>query len=105
MPTYEYRCTQCRRKSSRFFRSISQVTDVSCPHCGGADMARVPSSFAVHTPWDSGMNIPSFESMSDFDEDDPASVSKWTEGMRRDMGDEFGREFEAEISSMDDSDY
>ncbi len=94
MPTYEYRCQSCRRRCSRLFRSFSQVTHISCPHCGSDSMTRLPSTFAIHKSWDSGLNLPSSESMSDFDEDDPASMAQWAEGMGQDMGDDFGGGFD-----------
>ena len=105
MPTYEYKCSKCLKKSSRFFRSISQVTQgVVCAHCGSSNITRIFSTFSFHSPWDSGINIPSYETMSDVDDDDPKSVERWAKGMRQDMGDSFGREYEAEISNMSDPD-
>ena len=93
MPTYEYKCSKCLKKSSRFFRSISQVTQVVlCAHCGSSNLTRVFSTFAIHSPWDSGINIPSYETMSDVNDDDPKSVARWAKGMRQDMGDNFGRQ-------------
>ncbi len=102
MPTYEYRCQSCRRRSSRLFRSFAQVTDISCPHCGSDSMTRLPSTFAIHKSWDSSPNLPSYESMSDFDEDDPASMAQWAEGMGQDMGDEFGGGFDDYGDDFDD---
>ena len=94
MPIYEYRCKSCGRKSTRFLRSISKAIDPICSHCGSADLSRLPSAFAVHHPWDAGRNLPSFETMSDVDDDDPASVSEWVKGMRRDMGSDFGHDYD-----------
>ena len=48
MPIYEYRCGDCGRKVSLFFRSFSAVTDdAACPHCGGANLRRLMSRVAV----------------------------------------------------------
>ncbi|MBI4312557.1 MAG: zinc ribbon domain-containing protein [Chloroflexi bacterium] len=102
MPIYEYRCNRCNRKSSHFFRSVSKAQAPACPHCSSSDVRRVMSTFAVHIPWDSGMSIPSTESMGDFDEDDPKSMTEWAKGMRKDMGPAFGREldeFAAEVEA------
>ena len=44
---------------------------------------------------------PSFETMSDFDENDPASTAQWIEGMQRDMGSGFGSgEYDELMSDM-----
>ena len=64
-------------------------------------MARVMSTFAVHQSWDSLTNLPSGETMGDFDENDPKSTADWVKGMRRDMGDSFGNEYDALINEMD----
>ena len=90
MPIYEYRCKQCRRKSSHLFRTFSDTPQPACTHCGSSDLARLMSTFTVLKPWDAGLNLPSSETMGDFDEDDPASTADWMEGMRRDMGEGFG---------------
>ena len=94
MPIYEYRCKTCGRKSTRFLRSISQTIDPTCAHCGSAELSRLPSAFAVHHSLNAEPNLPSFETMSDFDDNDPASVSQWVKGMRRDMGSDFGHDFD-----------
>lgn len=75
---------------------------MSCPYCSSTDMTRLPSTFSIHKPWDSGSTLPSYESMSDFDEDDPTSMAEWAEGMRQDMGDEFGSEFDDLTGSFED---
>ena len=94
MPIYEYRCKTCGRKSTRFLRSISQTIDPTCPHCGSAELSRLPSAFAFHHSLNAGPNLPSFETMSDVDDNDPASVSEWVNGMRRDMGSDFGHDYD-----------
>lgn len=59
------------------------------------------STFAVHQSWDSGINVPSYETLSDFDEDDPRSTAEWVKGMRRDMGSDFGNEYDGMIEQME----
>ena len=94
MPIYEYKCKTCGRKTTRFLRSISQTIDPTCSHCGSAELSRLPSSFAIHQSMNTGPNLPSFETMSDVDEDDSASVSQWVKGMRQDMGSDFGHDYD-----------
>lgn len=48
MPIYEYRCADCRRKVSVFFRSFSAVGEPTCPRCGGANLTRLMSRVSVH---------------------------------------------------------
>ncbi len=82
-------------------RTFSDKREPECKRCGSRDMVRLMSTFVVHQSWDSGINIPSSETMSDFDEDDPRSTAEWVKGMRRDMGDDFGAEYDDMIQQME----
>ncbi len=101
MPIYEFRCNQCRRKSSHFFRSLANPPQPACTNCGSTDLLRVMSSFAVHHSFDPGPGFPSAETLGDFDEDDPRGTAEWVKGMRRDMGDSFGKEYDDLIDQVD----
>ncbi len=48
MPIYEYRCNQCRRKTSVLVRSFSTSSAPTCEACGSGDVSRVMSRFAYH---------------------------------------------------------
>lgn len=101
MPIYEYRCKQCKLKSNHLFRSYSDTHQPKCTHCGSPSLARLMSAFAVHVPWYSGINIPSTDTLGDFDENDPTSTAKWVKGMRQDMGDAFGKDYNGLIDKID----
>jgi putative FmdB family regulatory protein len=101
MPIYEYRCKQCGLKSTHLFRSYSDIHQPKCTHCESPSLDRLMSAFTVHTPWDSGTHIPSTDTLGDFDENDPTSTAKWVKGMRQDMGDAFGKEYNDIIEKID----
>ncbi|MBI2867422.1 MAG: zinc ribbon domain-containing protein, partial [Chloroflexi bacterium] len=46
MPIYEYRCQDCRKRTSVFFRTVSAPVDARCQHCGSAAVERLISGFA-----------------------------------------------------------
>jgi putative FmdB family regulatory protein len=101
MPIYEYRCGDCGRKVSLFFRSFSAVTDdAACPHCGRANLRRLMSRVAVRRGA-SGDAAPSDEFGGDefggmldgLDENDPRALAR---AMRR-MSDEMGEPVEPEM--------
>jgi len=48
MPIYEYFCSSCQGQVEVFRRSISATNAPVCPKCGGADLSRQVSRFAVH---------------------------------------------------------
>ncbi len=54
VPIYEYRCSDCGRRSSALLKSFS-APDPVCPHCGKAGLRRLVSTFAtVHSGEDGG---------------------------------------------------
>jgi putative FmdB family regulatory protein len=89
MPIYEYRCADCKRRVSIFFRSFAAANDPQCPNCGGKKLARLVSKVATVKSEEARM-----EAMSDpssfggVDENDPKSVARF---MRK-MGDQMGGE-------------
>ena len=100
MPIYEYRCGDCGRKVSLFFRGFSAVTDdVACPHCGGTHLRRLMSRVAVHrgaseSGGDDDFGGDEFGGMLDgLDENDPRALAR---AMRR-MSDEMGEPVEPEM--------
>jgi putative FmdB family regulatory protein len=48
MPIYEFYCGACRKKVEVFRRSFSATAPVVCPQCGGIELRRLVSRFAVH---------------------------------------------------------
>ena len=93
MPTYEYQCRDCRRPSTHFFRSFSQVQDPTCPHCSSNAMERLVSRVAVHRGSVS-FEDPAF--IDDFDESDPRALGR----LARTMGEESGEELPGEYEDM-----
>jgi putative FmdB family regulatory protein len=100
MPIYEYRCADCARKVSVFFRSFSAVADPVCPRCGGTQLTRLMSRVVVHrgasatSGDDLGEGGGDFDHLLDgVDENDPRSVAR---AMRR-MSDEMGEPIEPEM--------
>ena len=93
MPTYEYQCRDCKRPSTHFFRSFSQVRTPVCPHCASTDLERLVSRVAVHRGGVSPED-PSF--MDDFDESDPRALGR----LARSMGEESGEELPGEYEDM-----
>ena len=102
MPIYEYRCGDCGRKVSLFFRSFSAVTDdAACPHCGGANLRRLMSRVAFRRGSGGGAESGGDEFGGDefggfldgLDENDPRALAH---AMRR-MSDEMGESVEPEM--------
>ena len=102
MPIYEYRCQSCQRKFSMLNRSFSEIKEPVCTHCGTAGGTRLISQVAViKSEYDFMNGMPSWESMTDFDEDDPRSVADMLRRMKDETGEEIGPEGEEMLARMD----
>jgi putative FmdB family regulatory protein len=100
MPIYEYRCQDCRRRISLFFRSFEEIeAKPVCPRCGGTRLARLISRVSVVRSEESRIDDMADPSMlSDLDENDPKRIARW---MRK-MGTEAGEEMPAEFGEVVD---
>ncbi len=90
MPLYEYRCSDCRAKTTVLVRSIAPAAAPACGRCGSRNCVRLFSRFASPRSEESRL-----ERMADpsnwggVDDQDPKSVSRFMKRMGREMGDEF----------------
>jgi putative FmdB family regulatory protein len=103
MPIYEYRCHDCRRRVSIFFRSFSDIEDEpACPRCGGSNLTRMISRVAVVRSEDSHLDDLADPSMLDgLDEDDPKSIARWMRKMSAETGEEMPPEFGEVIDRLE----
>jgi putative FmdB family regulatory protein len=95
MPIYEYRCQDCRRRISLFFRSFEEIeAKPVCPRCGGTHLARLISRVSVVRSEESRIDDMADPSMlSDLDENDPKSIARWMRKMGTEAGEEMPTEF------------
>lgn len=102
MPLYDYRCGDCRKRSSVFFRSFSEVQDPVCPHCGSAHMTKLPSRVATIRSEDARLEaLADPSALSGIDEDDPKSVAAWARKMGSELGEDLGDEFDEMVDAME----
>jgi putative FmdB family regulatory protein len=102
MPIYEYRCNSCSRRLSLFQRQMNSPADAVCPHCGGTDLIRLISRFAVVRNEDQMLDSLEDEAMfAGVDETDPKSMAAWARKMQSKMGEEVEPEFEEMIDRME----
>lgn len=105
MPIYEYRCADCRRRVSIFFRSFSDASaSPQCPNCGGVNLARLVSRVATVKSDDARMEALSDpSSFGDVDENDPKSMARFMRKMGDQMGGEdLGPEFDEMVDRLED---
>jgi putative FmdB family regulatory protein len=102
VPVYEYRCGECRKRSSILFRSFSDVADPICPHCGSAHMSKLVSRVATLKSEDDRLDaLADPSSLAGIDEDDPKAVAAWARKMGSELGEDLGEDFDEMVDAME----
>lgn len=103
MPIYEYRCQDCRRRVSLFFRSFSTIPDEpTCPRCRGTNLTRLMSRVAVLRSEESHMDdLTDPSGLGDLDENDPKSMARWMRKMSAETGEEMPEEFDEVMGRLE----
>lgn len=98
MPIYEYRCKECRKKSTFVTLSAKAALKPKCKHCGSLKMEKLVSRVAIFRSEESRLeNLADPSNLSGLDENDPKSVARWMKKMGKEMGEDVGEDFEREI--------
>jgi putative FmdB family regulatory protein len=96
MPIYEYRCEDCKRRSSLLLRTLNEEARPVCPTCGGRKLKRIFSRFAmVRSEEDRMERLANPSNWSGLDENDPKSMMAWAKRMGKEMGEDVGEDFDA----------
>ena len=100
MPTYDYRCQDCRKRSA-IWQSYADYgrLPVTCPHCGSTHLKRLLSRVRLLRSEDSRLDsLADPSGWGDIDENNPRSMAR---AMRR-MGDEMGEDLPQEFDDVVD---
>jgi putative FmdB family regulatory protein len=99
MPTYEYRCEQCRRRSAYTVRGFNPPDAPACLNCGSTQTRRVISRVAIMKSEEARLeSLADPSGFGDVDENDPKSMAR----MMRKMGGEMGEDMPPEFNEMVD---
>ena len=99
MPIYEYRCRDCRKKSTFVTLSVAAAYEPVCQHCGSKSMDRLDSRVAIGRSEESRMDsLAAPSALAGLDENDPKSMARWMKKMGREMGEDAGEDFEQDIA-------
>ncbi|HEY3291345.1 MAG TPA: FmdB family zinc ribbon protein [Anaerolineae bacterium] len=114
MPIYEYRCGNCHRKSTTFWRSIGSVDESRnrCTHCGSASLTRLVSKVRVirggsradsdaESRGSGDMDAELMKEFGGMDENDPRSLGRMMRKMASESGEEMGPEFNEIIGRLE----
>ena len=102
MPTYEFRCQQCKK---RFDRVISYsdygTVAVSCPHCGSTSVTRLIGR--VRLARNSMQHLADLADPANLDQigEDPRALGRAMKEMQGEMGEEMGGEFDEVVDRLE----
>ncbi len=103
MPTYDYRCLDCRKRSA-VWQSYADYgrTPVTCPHCGSSNVKRLISRVRVLRSEDSRLDsLADPSGWGDIDENDPRSMARAMRRMGDEMGEDLPQEFDEVVDRME----
>ena len=94
MPIYQYDCQDCQRRVDVFFRSIAQVSEPSCPECGGSALVRVISRVAhIRSDVQRLDDLDIDQQLGRLDGKGEGDFARWTRRMGEELGDDLGADF------------
>ena len=106
MPAYDYNCLNCKRKFEVFISYADYgEKEVTCKHCGSANIRRRIGRIRIAKSDDSRMEALA----GDFDdpaalaglEEDPQALGRMMRKMSREMGEELGPEFDEVVDRLE----
>ncbi len=101
MPIYEFFCNNCRKRVEVFRRSVSAAGGERCPTCGGEDLRRLVSRFAVHRSVSEFATSDEESYIEGLENEDPRAMAQWARRMQQESGEDLGPEFEGMVSRME----
>ncbi len=105
MPIYEYRCADCQKKVSVFFRSFSAVDQAQprCPICQGTHLTKMVSKVRVIRGAASSGGDDGFDDsmLDDVNENDPRSLGRMMRRMADETGEDMGPEFGEVVNRLE----
>jgi putative FmdB family regulatory protein len=104
MPTYEYRCLDCRKKVEFFLtykEYESQNKSLRCPNCQGQNLQRKIGRIRVARSDESRLQSMADPASLAALEDDPRALGGMMRQMSQQVGEEMGPEFNEVVSRLE----
>ena len=102
MPLYEYRCLDCKKRSTVLVLSLANQAPTACSHCTSTRVERILSRFASPKSEEARLEaLANSSNLAGLDEDDPQSMARF---MKTTMGEEIGEDLGDDLSEAMESD-
>ena len=100
MPLYEYRCLDCKKRSTILVLSLANQAPAACSHCTSARVERILSRFASPKSEEARLDaLADPGNLAGLDENDPQSVARFMKTMGEEMGEDLGDDLSEAMES------
>lgn len=101
MPLFEYRCLDCKKRSTVLVLNPANQAQAACSHCTSTRVERILSRFASPKSEEARLEaLADPGSLAGLDENDPQSMARFMET----MGEEMGEDLSDDVSGAMESD-
>ena len=102
MPSYEYRCLECKRRFEIFisYEEYGQRV-VQCPHCQSEQVQRRLSRIRIAKSEDQRLDDFADPAALEGLEDDPQALERMMRKMSSEMGEDLGPEFDEVVGRLE----
>ena len=91
MPLYEYRCLDCKKRSTVLVLSPANQAPAGCSHCKSARVERILSRFASPKSEEARLEaLADPGNLAMLDENDPKSMARFMRNVGEEMGEDLG---------------
>jgi putative FmdB family regulatory protein len=102
MPLYEYRCLDCKKRSTILVLSLANQAPAACSHCTSARVERLLSRFASPKSEETRLNASlDLNNLAGLDENDPKSMARFMKKIGTEMGEDLGDDLSEAMESDD----
>jgi putative FmdB family regulatory protein len=99
---YEYRCLDCKKRSTILVLSLSNQKPALCAHCRSPRLERLMSRFASPKSEEARLaSLADPDAMSGLDENDPESMARFMKKMGDEMGEDMGEDLAQAMENPD----
>ncbi|THJ25268.1 MAG: zinc ribbon domain-containing protein [Nitrospira sp. CG24E] len=100
MPLYEYRCLDCKKRSTVLVLSLANRAPAACAHCTSAHVERILSRFASPKSEEARLEaLADPRNLAGLDENDPDSMARFMKTMGEEMGEDLGDDISEAMES------
>ncbi|HYM88381.1 MAG TPA: zinc ribbon domain-containing protein [Nitrospiraceae bacterium] len=100
MPLYEYRCLDCKKRSTVLVLNLANRAPAACSHCASARVERILSRFASPKSEEARLeSLADPSHLAGLDENDPQSMARFMKTMGEEMGEDLGDDLSEAMES------